>query len=77
MAAGAVDHDLRGIGDVAEAMAIAVLTRGRRFQRERVLPAEPVPIGDTERQRQHITKSQTSEPRHFQSLRSETHFAKN
>src|SRR5580704_16267710 len=54
MAGSAIDHHLRGIGSVAETATVVVLALGCLSQRKRVLPAQPVPISDVKRERQHV-----------------------
>ena len=51
---GAVNHDLRRIGAITEAVTIAILSRGGGFKREGVLPAEIVPVGHVKGERQDI-----------------------
>src|SRR5947209_4431521 len=51
----AIDDDLRGIdGGEPEELGITTLALGRSRAGERVLPAEPVPVVDMERECQHL-----------------------
>src|SRR5579872_5341299 len=50
----AVNDDLLRVGAVAEASAVNGLPIGRRLHRERILPAQPIPIGDVEGEREHV-----------------------